>query len=121
MNTFSIFRLFSTAYLIAFKTFEDPPVMKNSEYCKIAGISLEEMNRLELKFLTAINFDLGINNDASVCERITRMLSPPKITNGILLSEKIVANIHCQSPDTAVDLEDCINASYEYMSDDDER
>lgn len=120
MNTFSIFRLFSTAYLIAFKTFEDPPVMKNSEYCKIAGVSIEEMNRLEWKFLTAINFDLGINSDADVCRSITRMLCPPKITTGILMSEKIVADIHRWSPDTAVDLEDCINTSNEYTSDDDE-
>jgi hypothetical protein len=78
------------------------------------------MNRLELKFLTAMNFEMGINNDANVCRSITRMLSPPKITNGILMSEKIVTNIHRWSPDTAVNLEDCINTSNEYMSDEDE-
>jgi len=37
VNPFSIFRLLSTAYLIAFKATEDPPVMRNGEYSRIAG------------------------------------------------------------------------------------
>eukprot|EP00596_Hydrurales_sp_CCMP1899_P001861 CAMPEP_0119054342 /NCGR_PEP_ID=MMETSP1177-20130426/75005_1 /TAXON_ID=2985 /ORGANISM="Ochromonas sp, Strain CCMP1899" /LENGTH=113 /DNA_ID=CAMNT_0007034543 /DNA_START=382 /DNA_END=723 /DNA_ORIENTATION=- len=88
--------------------------MKNGEYCKIAGISLEEMNRLELIFVSAMDYELGINNDAAICRRITRMLSPPKISNGILMSDKtsrITKNIHRLSPDTAVDLEDCDDIS----------
>ena len=48
VNPFSIFRLLSTAYLIAFKTTEDPPVMKNGEYSRIAGT---EQRTLFLCFL----------------------------------------------------------------------
>jgi len=79
INRFSVFRLLCTAYLVAFKRMEDPPVMKNNEYCKIAGVSLQEMNRLELQFLKAIDFDLGVGMDEHLCACITRMLIPPKV------------------------------------------
>jgi hypothetical protein len=60
VNRFSIFRLFAIAYLIAHKYTDDAPSMKNLEYSKIAGISLHELNSLEINFLKVIDFQLGI-------------------------------------------------------------
>ena len=60
-------------------------MMKNLEYSKIAGISLSELNRLEFSFLTAINFELGIGDDVSVAQKITRILVPPKVSPEILI------------------------------------
>lgn len=59
VNKYSIFRLLSVAYLVAFKYMDDPPVMKNGDYCKIAGLSLTELNALEVIFLKAIDYKLG--------------------------------------------------------------
>lgn len=103
----SIFRLFSTAYLVAFKHTEDSKPIRNSEYCKIAGISLSELNQLELSFLMAMNFELGVGADIAISQRITRILVPPKVSTEILLSEKQspIPDIHRITPDSVVDLE----------------
>lgn len=65
------------------------------------------MNRLELIFLTAMNFDLGVGDDAAICKRITRMLTPPKISHEILICDRISQVVGCRhwSPDTAVNSE----------------
>jgi hypothetical protein len=60
VNRFSIFRLFAIAYLIAHKYMDDSPSMKNLEYSKIAGLTLQELNNLEMTFLKAIDFQLGM-------------------------------------------------------------
>ena len=52
------------------------------------GISLKEMNHLELQFLKAIQFDLGIGDDISLCHRITRVLVPPKVSPWIVFSHR---------------------------------
>lgn len=85
VNQFTIFRLFAVAYLVAYKFMDDPPVMKNLEFSKIAGISLSEINRLEICFLNAINFELGVGYDLPVAQKITRILVPPKVSPAILL------------------------------------
>jgi Cyclin len=114
----SIFRLFSTAYLIAFKRTEDSRVMKNSEYCKIAGIALAELNQLEMNFLISINFELGIGCDGAICQGITRILVPPKVSPEILLSEKQTStDMHRWTPDSIIDLEDSLQ---EYYADEDD-
>ena len=87
VNEFTIFRLLSVAYLVAYKYMDDPPMMKNLEYSKIAGISLAELNRLEFSFLKAINFELGIGDDVSVAQKITRILVPPKVSPEILIGD----------------------------------
>lgn len=46
------------------------------------------MNHLELQFLKAIQFDLGIGNDISLCHRITRVLVPPKVSPWIVFSHR---------------------------------
>lgn len=87
VNKNSIYRLFAVAYLVAYKYMDDPPVMKNCEFCKIAGIPLSELNRLELSFLMAIDFELGVGEDISICQRITRILVPHKVSPEILIGE----------------------------------
>lgn len=104
----SIFRLLSTAYLVAFKHTEDSKVMKNSEYCKIAGIPVTELNQLELIFLMSINFELGVGPDIALSQRITRILVPPKVSPEIILNEKPYQpdGFHRWTPDSVIDLED---------------
>ena len=46
------------------------------------------MNHLELQFLKAIQFDLGIGDDISLCHRITRVLVPPKVSPWIVFSHR---------------------------------
>ena len=46
------------------------------------------MNHLELQFLKAIQFDLGIGNDILLCHRITRVLVPPKVSPWIVYSHR---------------------------------
>lgn len=102
VNKHSIFRLFSIAYLIAFKHMEDLVVMRNSEYCKIAGLSLHELNKLELNFLRAIDFHLCVGDDIAVAQTITRILVPTKISPIILRSDKSInaAHAHPLTPDS---------------------
>ena len=102
INKHSIFRLFSIAYLIAFKHMEDSVVMRNSDYCKIAGVPLHELNKLELIFLRAIDFHLCIGDDIALAQKITRILVPTKISPVILISDKSIhaAHAHPLTPDS---------------------
>jgi hypothetical protein len=111
----SIFRLLSTAYLVAFKHTEDSKVMKNSEYCKIAGISVTELNQLELIFLMSINFELGVGPDIALSQRITRILVPHKLSPEIILNEKPyqLDGLHRWTPDSVIDLENKNNDEYD--------
>jgi hypothetical protein len=52
-------RLFLTAIMTAAK-FSNDFYFKNSFYAKVGGVSLEEMNSLELEFLFRIHFDLFV-------------------------------------------------------------
>lgn len=97
VNKFTIFRLLAVAYLVAYKFMDDPPMMKNLEYSKIAGISVAELNRLEFSFLKAINFELGIGDDVSVAQKITRILVPPKVSPEILIGD--IARHHTPGDD----------------------
>ena len=90
VNQYTIFRLFAVSYLIAYKYMDDPPVMKNADFSKIAGVSLQELNRLETNFLVAINFELGVGDDISIAQKITRILVPPKVSPGILIGKSFI-------------------------------
>ena len=95
VNRHSIYRLFAVAYLVAYKYMDDPPLMKNCEFCKIAGIPLSELNRLELSFLVAIEFELGVGCDISLSRRITRILVPHKVSPEILIGKMIFPLCSC--------------------------
>ena len=83
-------------------------------------MSLQELNRLELQFLKAIDFDLGVGADEQLCACITRMLIPPKVhpTPSSSSSCSIagsVASSPCPAALSALDVErwttdDCIVA-----------
>jgi hypothetical protein len=91
---------------------DDPPLMKNKEYSKIAGITLKELNSLELRFVKALNFDLGIGNDEDLCLRITQYLVPPKENKSIpndqaIFGESAISTVNqlCRwTPDSIADL-----------------
>ncbi|KAJ1733388.1 cyclin-like protein interacting with PHO85 [Coemansia biformis] len=59
VDAYSIHRLVITAVAIASKCFSDV-FFTNSRYSKVGGLSLEELNTLELQFLSIIDFDLNI-------------------------------------------------------------
>ncbi|KAJ2884399.1 cyclin-like protein interacting with PHO85 [Coemansia aciculifera] len=59
VDAFSIHRLVITGVAIASKWFSDV-FFTNSRYAKVGGLSVAELNNLELQFLSIIDFDLGI-------------------------------------------------------------
>ncbi|KAJ2797359.1 cyclin-like protein interacting with PHO85 [Coemansia helicoidea] len=63
VDAYSIHRLVITGVTVASKCFSDV-FFTNSRYAKVGGLSLEELNTLELQFLTIIDFDLNIRGDA---------------------------------------------------------
>lgn len=109
ISKYTIYRLFSVAYLIAFKHMEDLTVMRNSDYCKISGMSLNELNQLELSFLRAIDFHLCVGDDIAVAQQITRILVPTKISPVILICEKASPSVHTHSftPDSVAYIQGC--------------
>ena len=55
-----MYRIIVSSCLISNK-FNDEMHFKNSYFCKIGGLNLNEMNYLEYTFLNKINFELYIN------------------------------------------------------------
>lgn len=62
VNSRSIHRLFLTGVVVAAKFFEDK-YYKNSYYCKVGGISNQELNSLEYNFLRYLDFNLYVSED----------------------------------------------------------
>ncbi|KAK9693898.1 cyclin-like protein interacting with PHO85 [Basidiobolus ranarum] len=60
VNSYTIHRLLITSITVANKFLSDV-CYPNSRYAKVGGLSLHEMNSLELEFLFMINFDLNIH------------------------------------------------------------
>lgn len=59
-NIKTIYRLFLTSILLASK-FIDDKFYSNEYYAKIGGITLEELNKLEIEFLQTINFECFVS------------------------------------------------------------
>ncbi|CAI5478810.1 unnamed protein product [Closterium sp. Yama58-4] len=59
ITTLNVHRLLITSILVAVK-FMDDAYYNNAYYAKVGGISIEEMNRLELEFLFRLNFQLNV-------------------------------------------------------------
>ncbi len=78
-------RLLITAVLVAAK-FLDDSYFNNAYYAKVGGISLEEMNALEVDFLLRLDFRLHVQPEAFdlVCERLGRQLQPEDVEGGQL-------------------------------------
>ena len=62
VNIETIHRLLATTFLIACKYHYDLPY-SNRYYSTIAGLSLKELNSLEEHLLTALNWEVHINQD----------------------------------------------------------
>lgn len=59
LHSLNVHRLFATALVLACKFLEDQ-VFSNKFYAQVAGVSLQELNRLELQFVTALSFDFSV-------------------------------------------------------------
>ncbi|KAJ1757431.1 cyclin-like protein interacting with PHO85 [Coemansia sp. RSA 2523] len=59
VDAYSIHRLVITAVTIGSKWFSDV-FFTNSRYAKVGGLSVAELNNLELQFLSIIDFDLNV-------------------------------------------------------------
>eukprot|EP01028_Stygiella_incarcerata_P007587 TRINITY_DN314_c0_g9_i1.p1 TRINITY_DN314_c0_g9~~TRINITY_DN314_c0_g9_i1.p1 ORF type:complete len:201 (-),score=38.71 TRINITY_DN314_c0_g9_i1:382-984(-) len=62
LSSLNIHRLLITSIMVAAKFFDDR-YYNNSYYARIGGVSAEEMNALELEFLTLTNFSLHVSPD----------------------------------------------------------
>jgi len=61
INSFNVHRLVISSILVASKFNDDNPY-NNAFYAKVGGISVAELNLLELNFLKLIDFNLSIEN-----------------------------------------------------------
>ncbi|KAJ2343603.1 cyclin-like protein interacting with PHO85 [Coemansia erecta] len=81
VDAYSIHRLVITAVTIGSKWFSDV-FFTNSRYAKVGGLSVAELNNLELQFLSIIDFDLNIRPEVLQtigCDLFAGRL--PKFTN----------------------------------------
>lgn len=62
LTSFNVHRLLITSVMLAAK-FIDDAFFNNAYYAKVGGVSTAELNRLEMKFLFAIDFRLKVNVD----------------------------------------------------------
>ena len=60
INEFNIHRIFFTAVLISIKYNEDI-IFNNDYYSKVAGVKLNEINKMELEFISLLDFNLYID------------------------------------------------------------
>jgi Cyclin len=80
ITALSVHRLISTCVLVATK-FLDDSYYNNSYFAKIVGISLTEMNALELELLGRIDFRLHVQPEEfdAVCQRLVDHLSEDEL------------------------------------------
>ena len=60
INEFNIHRIFFTAVLVAIKYNEDI-IFNNDYYSQVAGVKLNEINKMELEFISLLDFNLYID------------------------------------------------------------
>ena len=61
INEFNIHRIFFCAILVSIKYNEDI-IFDNDYYSKVAGLNLSEINKLELEFISILDFNLYIDS-----------------------------------------------------------
>eukprot|EP01110_Echinostelium_bisporum_P008983 TRINITY_DN32048_c0_g1_i1.p1 TRINITY_DN32048_c0_g1~~TRINITY_DN32048_c0_g1_i1.p1 ORF type:complete len:258 (+),score=72.29 TRINITY_DN32048_c0_g1_i1:85-858(+) len=94
-NSMNIHRSYLTALMLAAKFFEDQPC-DNGYFATVGGVSVPEMNNMELTFLSLIDFRIAItpyefNLYAQVTENKSEALERPKL----------LCNKEAISPDTS--------------------
>lgn len=62
LSTLNVHRILITSVLLATKVFDDE-FYKNAYYAKLGGVSTQEMNSLELEFISLMNFDFYVTQD----------------------------------------------------------
>ncbi len=62
ITEFNIHRIMFIAILISIKYNEDN-VFKNDYYAKVAGVNLNEINKMEFEFINLLNFNVYIDPD----------------------------------------------------------
>jgi len=67
-------RLFASAFLISYKFWHDCTT-DNTTFAKIAGVSLKELNKLEVKFLKSIQFNVNIVTDRFIKKYLRSLFS----------------------------------------------
>lgn len=60
ITSYNVHRVLMIAMLVSTKFFEDIP-FQNSYWSRVAGVSLEELNKLEASFCATIDFDLNVS------------------------------------------------------------
>ncbi|KAI0500285.1 hypothetical protein KFK09_018497 [Dendrobium nobile] len=88
VDSFNVHRFLITAVLTAVK-FMDDRYYNNAYFAKVGGISLAEMNYLEVDFLFGLRFDLNVtpvvfSSYCSILEREMKMANP-----------QIPSSVHC--------------------------
>ncbi|CAH9145155.1 unnamed protein product [Cuscuta epithymum] len=83
LTSLNVHRLLITSTMLAAK-FLDDGCYNNGYYAKVGGISNSELNKLEMKFLTALQFRLHVSVDTfiSYCallEKPERPVNPPRV------------------------------------------
>eukprot|EP00252_Welwitschia_mirabilis_P020592 TRINITY_DN5079_c0_g1_i3.p1 TRINITY_DN5079_c0_g1~~TRINITY_DN5079_c0_g1_i3.p1 ORF type:complete len:171 (+),score=21.67 TRINITY_DN5079_c0_g1_i3:416-928(+) len=73
ITSLNVHRLLITSVMVAAK-FVDDAFLNNTYYAKIGGISVSEMNRLEIEFLFNLDFKLQVTLDTfeSYCIRLEK-------------------------------------------------
>lgn len=62
LNEMNVHRLVACSLLLAYKQLMDDRY-NNVHFAKIAGVSLSELNHLEIKFLTMLNFNVYVSTE----------------------------------------------------------
>eukprot|EP00602_Paraphysomonas_sp_CaronLab_P004129 CAMPEP_0185024836 /NCGR_PEP_ID=MMETSP1103-20130426/8026_1 /TAXON_ID=36769 /ORGANISM="Paraphysomonas bandaiensis, Strain Caron Lab Isolate" /LENGTH=295 /DNA_ID=CAMNT_0027557901 /DNA_START=71 /DNA_END=955 /DNA_ORIENTATION=+ len=62
LSSLNVHRILITSILLSTKVFEDE-FYKNAYYAKLGGISTQEINSLELEFLSMVNFNMCVSTD----------------------------------------------------------
>ncbi|KAG9321254.1 hypothetical protein KVV02_001450, partial [Mortierella alpina] len=80
VNSFNIHRLLITCLMVAAK-FTSDLFYSNARYAKVGGLSLPELNQLELEFLFTTKFELNAGSGQPPQSSQTHLLSPPEEKN----------------------------------------
>ena len=91
----NVYRLLLGSIVIAKKSLEDL-IYKNSYYCQIGGISLEELNNIELSLFTRIDFK--VNPEKEEIDNIYKLIKE-SLNSKITRTTKIIENndiINCK-------------------------
>ncbi|XVF31322.1 hypothetical protein REPUB_Repub16aG0135700 [Reevesia pubescens] len=73
LTSLNVHRLLITSVMVAAK-FMDDQCYNNAYYAKVGGVSTEEMNRLEMKFLFSLDFRLHVTTEVfkNYCSKMER-------------------------------------------------